>query len=261
VTAVSHAVLKTLVRIEGFPAARIEVVYNGIDVARHAARTDHAQREARTRLGIPIGVPVVGTIGRLDRVKNYGLLLVTFRQLLVDLPDARLVIVGDGPDRPRLEVLAAEAGVAGAVRWLGRRDDIEQILPAFDVFALTSLSEGTPMTIIEAMAASIPIVSTAVGGISEMVNDGREALLVTGTPPEVSQPWEVEGSAYVRRYAAALKRLLQDRPAALALGCAAAERARTQFSLESIGGQYLHLYRDLIPTVELSHPKMGRIGL
>jgi glycosyltransferase involved in cell wall biosynthesis len=245
VTTVSSAVRETLARVEGVPASRVEVIYNGIDVGRHPTRTARTKAEARARLGMPVGVPIVGTIGRLDPVKNYGLLLLAFRRLLAGLPEARLVVVGDGPDRPRLEALAADAGVAGAVQWLGQRGDIEQILPGFDVFALSSLSEGTPMTIIEAMAAGVPIVSTAVGGIPEMVEDGREALIVTGTPPEVSSVAEAEGSSYIHRYAAALERLLRDEPLAQALAHKAAARAHTQFSLERICGRYLSIYREL----------------
>lgn len=245
VTTVSRAVRDALVRIEGFSASRVEVIYNGIDIGRFPVRTARTQAEARAKLGISPVAPVVGTIGRLDPVKNYGLLLLAFRTLLVGLPEARLVVVGDGPDRPRLEALAANAGIAGAVRWLGKRSDVEQILPAFDVFALSSLSEGTPMTIIEAMTAGVPIVSTPVGGIPEMVEDGRDALLLTGQPPMVSSVAGAEGSAYVEGYAAALERILLNAPAAHALARKAAERAQMEFSIERICDRYLHLYQEL----------------
>jgi L-malate glycosyltransferase len=245
VTAVSRGVRESLVRVEGFRGSRVEIIYNGIDLDRLRRRPDHDPGHARARLGIPEGVPVVGTIGRLDRVKNYGLLLVAFRRLLADLPDARLIVVGDGPDRARLEALAVEAGVTGAVRWLGERGDIEQILPVFDVFTLSSLSEGTPMTLIEAMAASVPIVTTGVGGIVEMLDDGREAVIVSGVPPEVHRPGDEGG--YGDRYAASLRRLLLDRPAAQALADAASARARASFSLDHICGRYLDLYQSVSP--------------
>jgi glycosyltransferase involved in cell wall biosynthesis len=124
------------------------------------------------------------------------------------MDDALVLIAGEGPELDRLRGLSASLGIEGRVHFLGKRSDIDQVLAALDVFALSSFSEGTPMTLIEAMAASVPIVSTAVGGVPEIVRDGVEGLLVSGTPPDLSRG--DRENEYVDRFAAALIRALTD---------------------------------------------------
>jgi L-malate glycosyltransferase len=247
VTAVSCEVRESLRRVEGFNPETVDIIYNGIDVDRHPPPGPERKREARQRLGLPVDVPVVGTVGRLDPIKNHPLLLGAFRAVLIDYPAAVLAVVGDGPERARLERLAWELDVAPAVRFLGTRFDVDRVLPAFDVFALSSFSEGTPMALIEAMAASVPIVSTGVGGIPEMVADGREALLVAGIPPSFDDVEDLEASAYVRRFATALKRLLGQPDVSSELARHALDRARRQFSLDGICRQYRALYESVVP--------------
>jgi glycosyltransferase involved in cell wall biosynthesis len=246
VTAVSGGVKTALCRMEGFPPERVEVVYNGIDLGRYTVVDAPARREARRRLGIPAEAPVVGTIGRLDPIKHYTLLLAAFRRVRTDHRDARLVIVGDGPERGRLESLAGLFDLSRAVHFLGARFDVDLILPAFDVFALSSLSEGLPMTIIEAMAAGVPIVSTAVGGVPEMVRDGQEALLVPGSPSPLIGAEDLEASSRVEEFAGPLRRLLQDPALRDRLAVAARARAMGEFSLEVIGQRYRTIYEQAI---------------
>ena len=235
VTAVSEGVKQSLYRVEGFPPDSVEVLYNGIDIDRLAS--GNSPRKARELLGLPAGALVVGTVGRLGPIKNQGLLIRSLARLRNDLPEARLVIVGDGPARSGLERTANEIGVDSFVHFLGERNDVDRLLPAFDVFALSSLSEGTPMTLLEAMAATIPIVSTAVGGVPEILADGREALLVA--PPSAGD----DGAAAL---SAALYRILADDTLAGDLSRAAAAAVRARFSLDAVCGRYYELYGALL---------------
>jgi glycosyltransferase involved in cell wall biosynthesis len=120
---------------------------------------------------------VVGTVGRLAEIKRQDLLLRAFAEVRKACPDARLLLVGDGPERAGLEALAAALGVADAVRFAGYQQEPEPYLRLMDVFALTSRSEGMPMSLLEAWAARVPVVASRVGGIPELVEDGRTGLL------------------------------------------------------------------------------------
>jgi glycosyltransferase involved in cell wall biosynthesis len=246
VTAVSNGVKESLRRIEGFAADRIEVVYNGIDVDRLARSAAAAKGVARSRFGVPPLAKVVGTVGRLDPIKNHALLLHAFAAVARRMDDALLLIAGEGPELDRLRALSASLDIEGRVRFLGKRSDIDQVLAALDVFALSSFSEGTPMTLIEAMAASVPIVSTAVGGVPEIVRDGVEGLLVSGTPSDLTRG--DRENEYVDRYAAALIRALTDPACAAELARHALARAKSDFSLDAIAERYVAIYRQAAPS-------------
>ncbi|MBI4605063.1 MAG: glycosyltransferase [Planctomycetes bacterium] len=246
VTAVSRRVRESLARVEGFDPERIEVVYNGIDVERLAAERG-ARERAREVLGLPLDARVVGTVGRLDAIKNHRLLLGAFKLVSERVPGALLVLIGDGPERDRLRSLAGELGIGGSARFAGQRRDAGRLLAAFDAFALSSFSEGTPMTLIEAMAASVPIVATTVGGVPEILRDGEEALLVGGTPPAFPDAASLLASEHTRRFAETLGRVLTDTPLAAALAGGALERARRELSLDAICEKYVSLYREVAP--------------
>lgn len=257
VTTVSADVKNSLWRVEGFDPERIQVLPNGIDVDRYPAPGYAAKSAARRHLGLPADAPIVGTVGRLDPVKNYPLLLGAFREVQAGDPRALLVVVGDGPERARLEGLARELGISRAVRFLGTRFDVALILPAFDVFALSSFSEGMPMTVVEAMAAGVPIVSTAVGGIPEMIGDGCDGLLVAGVPPACAGVRDLEASEYVRRFASALTRLVREHGLSVELAGNARQRARREYSLDGICRQYWALYREVVPTLDPAFPDLA----
>jgi|SoiMethySBSTD1v2_1073268.scaffolds.fasta_scaffold26315_3 glycosyltransferase involved in cell wall biosynthesis len=242
ITAVSHRVKDSLVQVEGFPAESIEVIYNGIDVETHETVRAVAVRSARERLEIPAASRVVGTIGRLDSIKNQKLLLGACALLARDVPDLVVVLVGDGPERADLESTAGRLGMTGRTRFLGTRRDVREILPAFDVFALSSLSEGTPMSLIEAMAAGVPVVSTAVGGIPEIVEDREEGILVAPEPDWRPDEPALTQSDYPRRFKQALERVLLDSALAERLRGNARSRARRCFTIDGITEQYLNLY-------------------
>jgi glycosyltransferase involved in cell wall biosynthesis len=166
---------------------------------------------------------VVGNVARLVEQKGHRDLLAA----LARVPDARLVLVGEGPLRPELERLAASLGIGERVEFLGHRDDVPELLAGFDVFAFPSLFEGLCLAVIEAQAAGVPVVATPVGGIRETVIDGQTGLLVPPHDPAA--------------LAAGIARLLADPEEARRLARAArAQSAR--FSLERMVEATLALY-------------------
>ena len=212
-------------------------------------RSDPSRDEARREIGIPAGALVVGSVGRLHPDKNHQLLLRAAARLRSQGVDVFVVIVGDGPERAALATLAEDLGVSGHATFLGERTDVERILPAFDAFALPSKTEGTPVTLLEAMAARVPIVAAAVGGIPEMLQDGRDACLVT-----------LEGGDAVAELAAALFAVLSDRSLAHETAERAFARVQRDFSAPAIFQRYLELYREVVEagSVGSSSSRLGR---
>jgi sugar transferase (PEP-CTERM/EpsH1 system associated) len=154
---------------------KVAVVPNGIDTGRFQSRNQGPA--LRARLGIPPMAPVVGTVARLTEVKRQDVLLRGFARLKLAVPDAHLVVVGDGPLMDSLRQLAAHLGVASSVHFTGHQTEPETFYDVMDIFALSSRSEGMPQTIMEAFAAEVPVVASRVGGVPEMVEDGVSGLL------------------------------------------------------------------------------------
>ena len=152
------------------PAERFSVIPLGLSLERFASVDREAARRAlRAEQGVPDDRPVVGIVGRLVPVKNHELLFEAFQSALRSVPDAELWIVGSGEREAELRALADSLGIGDQVRWLGWRQELEKIYPAFDLLALSSHDEGTPVALLEGLAAGTPIVSTDVGGIREML--------------------------------------------------------------------------------------------
>ena len=158
------------------PKGKIRVIPNGIDTDRFAGAVNPAA--VRVELGVPPGVPLVGTVGRLNEVKRQDRLIRGFAAMLGRFPEAHLVLIGDGPLMSELRLLAEGLGIGPRVHFAGYRADPERVLGALDVFALTSRSEGMPLAVLEAWAAGVPVVASRVGGLPEMIDDGRTGLLV-----------------------------------------------------------------------------------
>jgi glycosyltransferase involved in cell wall biosynthesis len=159
-----------------FPHATVSVIPPAINTRRFLP---HDMDVARARLGFDSRWKLVGTVGRLVPVKGHAVLV----QAMASLPEcAHLVIVGDGPEFVPLRTKAAALGLADRLHFLGRRDDVEQVLPAFDVFCLPSLAEGLPRTVLEAQACDVPVVASNVGGLSEAVCARAGALVPPGDP-------------------------------------------------------------------------------
>jgi glycosyltransferase involved in cell wall biosynthesis len=177
VTAVSEAVAGTA-RALGVPAARITVIPNGVD----ASRFDGAAPD-RAALGAD-GAPLIGSVGCLEARKDYGTLLEALARLAVGGVAFSAAVVGEGRERASLERQAERLGIAGRVRFLGERRDVERLVPAMDVFVLSSREEGIPNALLEAMAAGRPCVATAVGGTPEVMRDGETGWLVPARAPQ-----------------------------------------------------------------------------
>jgi glycosyltransferase involved in cell wall biosynthesis len=162
-----------IVQWERVPAHKVEVVPNP-----YLPRPGASDGDVRAELGIDAGAPVVGTIARLRPVKALEVLLDAFALVSRSLPDARLVIAGDGPTRPQLEERAELLGISARTHFLGMRDDVDAVLRAIDVAAISSDAEGAPLLGLECMVNRTPLVATDVGGVPEMFESGRTAVLV-----------------------------------------------------------------------------------
>ncbi|MBI3408467.1 MAG: glycosyltransferase [Planctomycetes bacterium] len=179
VVGVGEAVRQALIHNEGIPAQRVGVVYNGIDTA--AFHNGGSERAAiRREIGAGATDLVLVQVARLDYLKDHATAVRTFERVLAKRPDSWLLLVGEGPEEPKIRKLVDDRHLQERVRFLGLRTDIPRLLAAADMFLLTSNSEGIPLTLIEAMAARLPVVSTRVGGVAEVVEDGQTGLL---TPP------------------------------------------------------------------------------
>jgi glycosyltransferase involved in cell wall biosynthesis len=171
----------------------------------------------------------VGTIARLDPVKDLGTLIAAVAALNRERP-AILVMVGDGPDRANLEGAAANHGVGDRVRWLGQRNDARDWLAGCDAYANTSISEGVSLTILEAMAAALPVVATAVGGTPEVIDERSGVLVAPRDPMAVSAALLALAASPARRHD---------------LGIAARERVESHFSLDRMVREYRNIYSRL----------------
>lgn len=211
--------------------ARAVTVLNGIPVGRFSPG-EARRRAARAQLGIAEDAPVVGSVGRLVELKNHRLLIACMPALLAAHPTARLVLVGDGPLLAELRAYAQSLGVAAQVVFAGAHDDVAALLPALDIFALPSRTEGLSIALLEACAAQRAVVATAVGGNPEIIEDG-----VTG---------RLFASEDQVRLSALLLELLDDAPQRQRLGEAAGRWVQAHASVEAMAGRYREVYADAL---------------
>lgn len=215
--AVAKGQVPFLVDDKGFDPARIRVVYNGIDLAdwRPAPR----DTALAAKLGIPAGAPVVGTVAMLRPEKDHDTFLRAARLVHDRVPEARFLIVGDGVERERLERLTAELGLRDRVLFTGRRTDVPRLLTVFDVSVLSSVTVETfPMSFLEAMAMERPLVTTRVGGVPEMIEEGENGFVVPPRDPGA--------------LADALVRTVGDRDVARRMGRRSREIVEERFTVE-----------------------------
>ncbi len=209
------------------PRRKIHVVANGIDTARFRAQGD--ARELRQELGIPAAAPVVGTIGRLSEIKQQDLLLRAFARISERLPEARLLLVGDGPLMGSLRQLAQDLGQAERVHFAGYQARPERYLQVMDLFALTSRSEGMPLAVLEAWAAGLPVLASDVGGLPELIDPGRNGHLFR--------------SGDEAGLADGLYQLLRDREYARRLGTAGRQLVTDRYDVRHMAQAYDEHYR------------------
>jgi len=228
VVTVCEAALRAAIRRGIVPAEKAAVIPNGIRLEDFQITSSSAREQLGKTLGLVEGARIIGTVGRLNWAKDQAGLIRAFRKVCERVPDAVLVQVGDGELRAELQQCAIAEGVADHVRFLGDRSDVHELLQGFDIFALSSLSEGYSMALLEACAVALPIVATDVGGNGEIVHDGVTGLLVPPRDPAAM--------------ADALIALLEQPIRARALGDAARRWVEVEGSLESMAARYAVLY-------------------
>ncbi|NIP57069.1 MAG: glycosyltransferase [Gemmatimonadetes bacterium] len=219
--------------LEIAPEEKFEVIPLGLELERFAAvDREAARREARAELGLDEDHVVVGIVGRMVPVKNHELLFDAVPRLVTLLEEGvrelRILVVGSGEREHELLEYARTLEIEDRVQWLGWRRDLERLYPAMDVLALTSHDEGTPVAVIEAMAARTPVVARDVGGVGEVLEDGRWGALV-----EWPDPAEL---------AERIARAVMDPPAPERLE-AASRSARKRFAVERMVEDVKALYR------------------
>jgi len=180
VIAVSSSIRTFLCRKERVPANKISVVYNSVDLLRFSPKGGpHARNQAREKWGLPVDALIVGGVGRLHYQKNFPLFLEVAAEVCARLPQAMFVIAGEGPERVALGEMSQRLGIASQVHFLGFVPNMPELYQALDLLLLTSHFEGTPLTVLEAMAMGVPVVASQVDGVAEVLEDGREAILVS----------------------------------------------------------------------------------
>ncbi|MES2900224.1 MAG: TIGR03088 family PEP-CTERM/XrtA system glycosyltransferase [Pseudomonadota bacterium] len=221
---VSRDLQDWLITVVGIARNKTLLINNGVDTARFAPA-----QQAPSEF-------VVGTVGRLQDVKNQAGLVDAFARLRTLLPamrdELRLVIVGDGPLREKLAAKVADAALGSAVSLAGSRSDVAEQMRRFSVFALPSIAEGTPVTLLEAMACGLPVVASAVGGIPDLVQDGVTGTLVPAGDPQA--------------LAEALGRYAGDPALCARHATAARARIETHYSVDAMLQAYLDLYDGLL---------------
>jgi glycosyltransferase involved in cell wall biosynthesis len=225
VVCVCQAVLESHVRRLPWAARRFVTVANGISPAPHTRPRDAVRQE----LGITPGDSLLLTVGSLTPAKAQGVLLAAFAAVVERHPGARLLLAGEGALRPALEADIVRRGLEGRVRLLGARTDTHDLMAACDAFVLSSVREGLPVTVLEAMRAARPVVATRAGGVAEAVEDG-----VTGRLAPMRDPAAL---------AEALDAVLRDPRAAAEMGAAGQRRWAERFTAERMVRETEALYR------------------
>ncbi len=209
----------------GIHESRVAVIPNGVDTERSAPRAD--MPAVREELGIGPADPVVGIVAALRPEKNHELFLEMARRVAEKLPQARFLVIGDGPCGNAIRQRTHDLGFAAQVSFLGSRDDVPRVLAAMDVFALTSQIEANPVSILEAMSTGLPVVSTNVGSIHEAVMEGQTGFLV---PPG-------DADSLAKR----VLQLLYEPILSRSMGAAVREAVIRRWSLDATVGGYERL--------------------
>ncbi len=223
----SEGVRDSLVQRVGLRPGSIRVIYNGVDAERLAPTAD--RDTLRRRFGWPKDAPVLLSVGRLVREKNYPMLLRVIASLRKGIPALRAAIAGWGAAEQSLHDLRAEMKLTDAVEFLGRREDVADLMAAADIFVMPSISEGFSNALLEAMWVGMPVVATRVNGAVEIIRDGENGLLVDVGDEQA--------------FAAAVVDLLADQPRRDRVGRQASTDVRRRFSIDRMVAEHLESYR------------------
>ncbi|HEV3446609.1 MAG TPA: glycosyltransferase [Gemmataceae bacterium] len=229
VVSVGNAVREALIQNEGIASERVRVIYNGIELSS-TGHDQNSREQTRQELGLAADTLAVIQVARLDYLKDHATALATWKKVVQHRADAQLLLIGDGPERAGIEQLIEQHGLSGHVRLLGLRHDARRLLAAADIFLLTSISEGIPLTVIEAMAAAVPVVATRVGGVEEVV--GPTGFLAA--------------SRDVDSLARFILQLAEHGPLRVSMGQSGKARAQAMFSESRMHAGYLDLYQEML---------------
>lgn len=209
---------------------RIAVIPNGVDLAR--VRCDLSRVEAKKHFGIPEEMPVVGFVGRLERLKRLDIFVHNAEQVLKEVPETKFVIAGSGREETRVRNLITDLGLQNHFILLGHRRDSAAILRAMDVLLITSDHEGLPMVLLEAMALGTAVVARKVGGIAEVVTDRQTGFLVDDQSPATLSRACIEA--------------LRNKKRTEDIACAALKLIETNFLADHNGARVFELYKSLV---------------
>src|SRR5690606_7128122 len=201
---------------------------NGIHPQPFRERSAQMRAQLAASLGLAPDTQLIGFVGRLNWAKDLQTMIAAFARVCARRDDVALVLVGEGSERGAVEAAIARAGIGGRVFLLGDRNDVPQLLPAFSIFAMSPISEGYSIALLEACASALPIVATRVGGNGEIVADGVNGLVVPPGAPEA--------------LAAAFERLLGDPPLAAEMGGAGRAWLLSNATFEVMSSRYLDVY-------------------
>ena len=249
-TAVSEFSRQSMINYEKIPATVIQVIYNGIELKEmldDRIASDHRQR-IRSESGLSGEDLLVLSVGRMDPIKDFGTLIRAFAHVAQQLPRAMLWIAGDGDESYKQQMiqLVQELGVHERVKLLGARRDIDSLLSACDLYELSSITEATSMTILEAMVAGRAVLATRTGGNPELVVDQKTAILVpVGDVPALSE---------------AMAMLLKDAPRREQMGVAGQARVKENFSKELSFARYRELYQSVKGYSPQRRSRVRRVG-
>lgn len=230
--AISKTVYRHLIDVFGRDEKSVRLIFNGVDTSKFFNGYSSAEcDEIKRRLGLKEG-PVIGIISRLAPEKGHIYLIEAFKGLLVEHPEAQLVIVGEGRLESKLKDRALKLGIVCAVHFFGNTLNTKEFLGIMDVFTRPSIEEGFGLGVVEAMLMGIPIVSTGVGGFKSILDYGNVGILV---PPK--------DAASLKD---AISRLLRDRAAAKEIGQAGREYALKNFSAERMAAEVIEVYKEVL---------------
>ena len=225
---VSKSLGQALIQKHKITPDKLVLIYNGIEVDEYRPNG----KEVRREFGLEDGVPVIGAIGRLVWQKGFNYFIEAIPEIVRHMPDAKFLLVGDGPLRERLEALSEELKVRDNVIFTGFRSDIKEILSTVDLLVVPSLLEGFPMVTLEAMAMAKPIVATNIDGITEQITDGVNGILI---PPK-------DPSALAKT----VVRVLNDKEFARSIGLLARKKVEQEFSVEKMVAETEEVYMSLL---------------
>lgn len=229
---VAEDLAKYMIDVVRVPKDRLGVITNGIELDNHRARWDTIEYPIRRQYGIPENAKVLITAGRLEPVKGHKYLIEAIQKLRVQFGNLFLWILGDGSLKKETEAFVNHSGLGNSIFVPGNVQNVPDYLRESDIFVLSSLSEGTPMALLEAMATGLPIIATQVGGIAKVLENGRAGILVD---PGSS---EAIGNA--------IKKVLEDNDLALSLGKEAYKLGLEKYSSRTMVSNYENLYLNLL---------------